>query len=342
MFLRNCWYAATWSQDLGEAPLARTLLNEPIVLFRQQDGTPAALVDRCCHRAAPLSRGQCVGDYLECGYHGLQFDATGACVTVPGQLDIPPDAQVRSYPVREKWKTVWIWLGDPDKADDAAIPELFWLDDPGWVSTPGQFHLEAHYQLLIDNLLDVTHALYVHKNTIGADPAEGTAPVKIERLPDGIRVTRWLLDVAPPPLFAKVGGFAGNVDRWQIVTWLTPSNVYLDVGAAATGTGAPEGDRSQGISIWSTHLLTPETDGTTHYHWGYARDFDRGNDALTKTLYEGSRDTFYEDVEMIGAQQKNLSGASLDGLIDINADSAPLQARRMLERLIAAQTGSPL
>ena len=339
MFLRNCWYAAAWSKDLGGTPFARTFLNEPVVLFRQKDGTPAALADRCCHRAAPLSRGICVGDLLECGYHGLQYDADGNCVSIPGQTKIPPGARVKSYPVREKWKTIWIWMGDPDQVDESAIPELFWLDDPGWVGTPGHFHLDGHYQLIVDNLLDLTHVIYLHKNTIGADPSEAILPTKTERLENGVRVGRWLIDIAAPPLFAKVGGFDTNVDRWQHVTWLAPSNMFLDIGCATTGTGAPEGDRSQGFSIWSTHLITPETEMTAHYHWGYARDFDLENEELTQTLFEGSRDTFYEDVEMIGAQQKNLGGITLDGLIDINADNAQRQARVMLERLIAAESG---
>jgi len=339
MFLRNCWYAAAWSKDLGGTPFARTFLNEPVVLFRQKNGTPAALADRCCHRAAPLSRGVCVGDLLECGYHGLQYDADGNCVSIPGQTKIPPGAKVKSYPVREKWKTIWIWMGDLDRVDESAIPELFWLDHPGWVATPGHFHLDGHYQLIVDNLLDLTHVIYLHKNTIGADPSEAILPTKTERLENGVRVGRWLIDIAAPPLFAKVGGFDTNVDRWQHVTWLPPANMFLDIGCATTGTGAPEGDRSQGFSIWSTHLITPETETTAHYHWGYARDFDLENEELTQTLFEGSRDTFYEDVEMIGAQQKNLSGTTLDGLIDINADNAQRQARVMLEQLIVAESG---
>ena len=339
MYLRNCWYAAAWSKDLGGTPFARTFLNEPVVLFRQEDGTPAALADRCCHRAAPLSRGVCVGDFLECGYHGLQYDADGNCVRIPGQTQIPPGAKVKSYPVREKWKTIWIWMGDPDQVDEAAIPELFWLDDPGWVATPGHFHLDGHYQLIVDNLLDLTHVIYLHKNTIGADPSEAITPTKTERLENGVRVGRWLIDIAAPPLFAQVGRFETNVDRWQHVTWLPPSNMFLDIGCAATGTGAPEGDRSQGFSIWSTHLITPETETTAHYHWGYARDFDLENEELTQTLFEGSRDTIYEDVEMIGAQQKNLGGITFDGLIDINADNAQRQARVMLDRLIAVESG---
>ena len=122
MFLRNCWYAAYWSKDLGRGPEARTILNEPVAFFRKEDGTPVAFADRCCHRAAPLSRGICVGDGLQCGYHGLRYDDSGAVVEVPGQSRVPPGARVRCYPVREKWKTVWIWMGDPEKVDESAIP----------------------------------------------------------------------------------------------------------------------------------------------------------------------------------------------------------------------------
>ena len=338
MFLRNCWYAATWSKDLGRGPFARTLLNEPVVMYRKENGVPVALADRCCHRAAPLSRGVCVGDRLECGYHGLRYDPDGKVAVVPGQSSVPPGAAVKAYPLREKWNVVWIWMGDPGAADEALIPDLFWLDDPAWVATPGHFHMAGNYQLIIDNLLDLTHVIYLHKNTIAGDPAEAVAPTRTERLENGVRVGRWMIDIAPPPLFARAGGFDANVDRWQQVTWHPPSNVYLDIGCAATGTGAPEGDRGQGISIWSTHLVTPETETTSYYHWAYARDFRLEDDALTKMLFEGSRDTFYEDVEMVAAQQQRLDGASLDGLIDINADNAQLQARSMLAEMILAQS----
>ena len=47
--------------------------------------------------------------------------------------------------------------------------------------------------------------------------------------------------------------------------------------------------------------------------------------------------TFLEDKEMIEAQQKKLAGAALDGLVDINADTAQLQARRILGELIARE-----
>jgi phenylpropionate dioxygenase-like ring-hydroxylating dioxygenase large terminal subunit len=337
MFPKNGWYAAIWSKDLAAEPVARTFLGEPVVLFRGENGKAAALEDRCCHRAAPLSLGAVEGDHLRCGYHGLIFDAKGQCVSIPGQDSIPSSARVRAYPVAERYGVVWIWMGDPARADDSKIVELPWLDDKGWTLTPGYLRIAANAQLLVDNLLDYTHVAHIHKNTISGDPREATTPTKTERLNDGVRVGRWMIDFKPPPLFAKAGGFDGNVDRWQHATWRPPSIVYMDVGAAKTGTGAPQGDRSQGISIWSTHLVTPESETTCHYHFGFARNFQRDDAAMSKLLYEGTVNTFLEDKVMLEAQQKNLSGGSIDGLVHITADAAQIQARRMLEELVRAE-----
>lgn len=336
MFLRNGWYAAIWSRDLQEQPVGRVFLNEKVVLFRNASGQVGALEDCCCHRAAPLSRGERAGDYLACGYHGLKFDINGQCVEVPGQSMIPRGAKVRSYPVCERWGAVWIWMGEPAKADTAKIPNLYWLADPKWSATPGYIHLNSNYQFLIDNLLDLTHVSYVHKKTLAGDPREATTPTKTERLPDGVRVGRWMIDFVPPPLFAKAGNFTGNVDRWQFATWNPPATVYLDVGCAKTGTGAPAGDRSEGISIWSSHLITPETEHSSHYMFCFARDFALGDVEMSRLLYEGSKATFLEDAEMLEAVQANRCGGSLDGLVDIAADAAQLQARRMLGQLISA------
>ncbi|MGH7091634.1 MAG: Rieske 2Fe-2S domain-containing protein, partial [Stellaceae bacterium] len=229
MFLRNAWYAAAWTKDLRDAPLARTVLGEELVLFRAQ-GRAAALEDRCCHRAAPLSRGRMVPEGLQCGYHGLKFDGAGDCVEIPVQTKIPPGARVRAYPVTEKWKLAWVWMGDPAKADVEAIPALPWLDEPGWTVTPGYLRLEANGQLLIDNLLDFSHVTYLHPNTLAGDPREATAPVKTERVPGGLKVGRWMVDYEPPPLFAAAGGINGRCDRWQFANWRPPSLVFMDVG----------------------------------------------------------------------------------------------------------------
>ena len=98
MFIKNAWYIAAWSHQITTQPLARTICNEPVVLYRDAaNGKAGALEDRCCHRGTPLSLGEVVPEGLQCGYHGLVFDTSGACVHVPGQDKIPAKARVRSY-----------------------------------------------------------------------------------------------------------------------------------------------------------------------------------------------------------------------------------------------------
>ena len=336
-FVRQAWYVAAWAGDLDHDPLSRTLLNEPIVLYRRADGTPVALEDRCCHRSLPLSMGAIIGDNIRCGYHGLMFDPAGSCIAVPGQSKIPPGAALRSYSVVEKWRAIWIWMGDPALADTAAIPDVFWLDDPGWTPAPGYLHVEAAYQLLIDNLLDLTHVSYLHKSTLAGDDVEALVEVTTRREGNRVEVGRWILDVTPPPMYAAASGISGQVDRWQLITSIAPSTVCFDIGCALTGTGAPQGDRRQGMSMWSTHLITPETDTTTHYHWGFARDFRLDDEDVTELLRNGARTAFVEDADILGIQQRALERAAGAPRIDINIDNGPMQARRIVADLIEAE-----
>jgi phenylpropionate dioxygenase-like ring-hydroxylating dioxygenase large terminal subunit len=197
--------------------------------------------------------------------------------------------------------------------------------------------VKANYQFILDNLLDLTHVAYVHKNTLSGDPREATTPTQTERLPNGVRVGRWMIDFVPPPLFAKAGNFTTNVDRWQHVTWHPPGIVYIDVGCATTGTGAPQGNRSQGISIWANHLVTPETEHSSHYMFCFARNFSLDDANMSKLLYDGSHKTFLEDVDFLEAVQSNRIDGGLDGLVHITADGAQLQVRRMLSTMISAE-----
>ncbi|WP_286851714.1 Rieske 2Fe-2S domain-containing protein, partial [Hydrogenophaga sp. 70-12] len=129
MWLRNCWYVIAWDHEIPPADsptlFTRTVLGEPVLVYRTQAGELVALEDRCCHRHAPLSVGRREGDCVRCGYHGLKFDRMGQCVEAPGIEIIPAKAKVKRYPLvlRNKW--VFVWMGDPALAEDALLPDNF-------------------------------------------------------------------------------------------------------------------------------------------------------------------------------------------------------------------------
>lgn len=340
-FLENAWYVAAIDREVGRKPLARTLLGKAVVLYRKEDGTPVALEDRCCHRHVPLSLGVVVGDDLRCGYHGLRFDASGACVEIPGQANIPTQARVRSYPVVERWHWLWVWMGDPAKADPARIPDWWWADHPEWACThPDVVHVKCHYQLVNDNVLDVSHLQYVHASSIGTS-AITEFPVKTERDGDTVRMTRWIIDRPAPPMYAKFGGFTANVDRWQIVEHVPPCYSVNFAGCAPHGSGAPEGDRSQGIELMALSAPTPETESTTHYFFAFPRSFSLGDPEVERMFAVDFVRVFMEDVTIFEAQQRSIDRHPGAPSIDIRVDGAPLAARRLLSGMIAAERGEP-
>lgn len=337
MYLRNRWYVAAWARELDDGPLGRTIMDEPVVFFRGEGGTVAALEDACAHRYMPLSLGTVEDGCIQCPYHGLRYDHGGVCVHVPGQTQVPPGARVKSYPVAEKWRYVWIWMGDPAQADEALIPDYHWNDDPAWVSVGDYFYVKGSYRLLIDNLLDLSHVAYVHATTLGTDNV-ANFPVKARRDDDKVHVERWIFDEPAPPMFKLVGEFEGPVDRWQLIQYQEPSHFMIDVGCATAGTGAPEGDRSQGLTMYSNHTLTPETEKSTHYFWHHARNFRLDEPDLTDKLATATKTAFGEDVIIIEMQQDRMDRAPADKpIVDINADAGVLQARRLLDGLIEAE-----
>jgi vanillate O-demethylase monooxygenase subunit len=336
MFLRNYWYVAATDSEIGRKPFRRIIMNEPIVFYRTEDGTPVALEDRCPHRRLPLSMGKLVGDdVLQCYYHGLRFDRTGACVRVPGQDMIPASARVKTYPVVDRYKWMWVWMGDPALADPAKIPDYHWFDDPNWGAKSDYLYAQCNWQLVNDNLLDLTHLAFVHETTIGNMALVEHAAVRVQRTPYGVQVTRWIIDQPAPPAFVKIGGFTGNVDRWQIIDYMPPSYIRLDVGATPTGTGAPEGCRVGGIQMRNLNVMTPETETTTHYFWGQAHDFQPQNKDMTERVFQQIKTAFLEDVSVFTNQQQNINLDPDAPQVDINADSGGIQARRIVDRLYA-------
>lgn len=338
MYLKNAWYVAGWSHHVGNDLLARTICEEPIVFFRTEDGSVAALEDRCCHRSAPLSAGRHKGNEIECGYHGLRFDRTGQCSKVPSQDLVPPGASVRSYPVVQKHRWIWIWMGDPTQADEEQIPDYVWLDSPDWVTIEDYFHVNCHYQAYIDIQLDQTHSPYVHPDTLG-NAAKLKIKPNVTRGVREVRCERLMPNDEPPPLWAKAAKIEGKGDSWNRWVYTAPSTIMFDVGAAQSDTGAFEGNLEFGISIHNVHAITPETPDTLHHFWANARDFDIDDVATTEKL-SIIRKVFREDVAICEAQHVRRKQFPNAPEIDVAMDHPSIQARNLLSQLLEQELGT--
>jgi vanillate O-demethylase monooxygenase subunit len=335
----NAWYAAAWDHEVKRSLLARTICGEQLVLYRQPDGRAVALQDACWHRLLPLSKGHLQDDgSLVCGYHGLVYDARGRCTHMPSQDTINPSACVRSYPVIEKHRFLWIWMGDPALADPAKVPDLHWNQDPAWAGDGELIAVNCDYRLVVDNLMDLTHETFVHGSSIG-NRAVAEAPFEVTHGERFATVTRWMRDIEPPPFWSKQLGKPGRVDRWQIIRFEAPCTVTIDVGVAPTGTGAPEGDRSQGVNGFVLNTITPSTTNTCLYFWAFARNYRLGEQSLTTELRQGVSGIFREDEIILEAQQKAIEANPGKLFYNLNIDAGSMWARRQLDRMIAAERG---
>lgn len=335
-FPLNAWYAAAWDVEVKRELLARQICGKPIVLYRKQDGSAVALADACWHRLLPLSKGEIHGDNVICGYHGLEFDDTGRCVYMPSQDTINPSACVKSYPVVERHRFIWIWPGDPALADPTLVPDLHWNDDPAWASDGKVIHVKCNYRLVIDNLMDLTHETYVHGSSIG-NRAVAEAPFTVTHGDGRATVTRWMLDIEPPPFWRAQLARPGNVDRWQIINFEAPATIAIDVGVAPAGTGAPDGDRSQGVNGFVLNTITPETEATCHYFWAFSRNYRLKDQARTHQLREGVATIFREDEEILEAQQKAIEDNPDHTFYNLNIDAGSMWARKLIDRMIDAE-----
>ena len=345
-FPLNAWYAAAWSHEVGRELAARTICGNAVVLYRRTDGIVAALEDACWHRLLPLSMGRLKGDEVMCGYHGLVFNSAGRCTFMPAQKTINPSACVRAYPVVERHRLIWIWPGDPVHADPNTIPDFHWNDGTEWVGEGGTFYnLKCDYRLVVDNLMDLTHETYVHSDSIGDDAITET-PFEVTHTESTATMTRWMIDIVPPPFWAKQLGRPGRVDRWQIVTFQAPCIVVGDVGVALTGTGAPTGNRSQGVNGAFLAALTPEKDGSCHYFWNFVRTFRTEDTQLTRDLtrahVNNGHGVYDQDHVVLEAQQRAIDSNPGMPFYNLNIDAGALWARQLTDKMIAKEAAKPV
>lgn len=333
-FLKNAWYVAAWDDEvLPGALFHRRILGEQILLARDKGQVAHALQDRCPHRFAPLHLGSHCGASVQCGYHGLTFGFDGRCVENPhGDGKIPPKAVIRSYPLVAQQMLLWIWMGDPARADPAAIPHFRGLDPTRFAINKGYMHTPVNYEYMTDNIMDLGHIEFLHKGLLGSEAVRRAESAMRQ---DGTTVFSTQLthnEILPGPLDALYETAGKPVDRWLDVRWDAPALMELVVGVAPTGAPQRIGRETPGV-----HLMTPETEVTTHYFWSNSRDFRIDDAELHAQLDEGLRFAFeHQDKPMIVAQREAMEGAefwSLNPLV-LEGDAGAIRARRILRRLI--------
>lgn len=214
----QAWYVACFSHELRDKPLARTILGIPLAVYRKSDAAPAAVLDRCSHRNAPLSEGQVKGDCLECPYHGWQFDSSGECTLVPGLMseETARGRRVTAFPALERDGFVWIWT-DAEKAPDSE-PFVFPLKDAaGYTTVRRMVEAEGTMHAVIENALDVPHTAFLHKGLFRGVSEPNEIEVVVRREADRVEA-QYIGEPRPEGVIGRFlspsGGLVVHFDRF--------------------------------------------------------------------------------------------------------------------------------
>jgi phenylpropionate dioxygenase-like ring-hydroxylating dioxygenase large terminal subunit len=203
--LRDHWYVACRSRALRSKPLALTMFDTPMVLYRRASGAPAALLDRCAHRNVPLSLGAVDGDRIACRYHGWRFDADGVCRHVPA-LCGPQESRTRrvpAFPTVETQGFVWVWphAERPPRGEPFHFPHL---EDASYESFRIDYRVEGTLHAVLENMLDVPHTAFLHRGLFrGGAPNRITAIIR--RADEGVEA-EYVGEPRPSGIAARVLG----------------------------------------------------------------------------------------------------------------------------------------
>lgn len=342
MFLKNAWYCAGWDYQVSQgktALIARKIAGERVVLYRKLNGDVVAMEDRCPHRQAALSMGAKEGDELRCMYHGLKFGADGKCTEIPGQSNIPERACVRVFPVVEKDNWIWVWMGDPLKADPSLITDAVGPGHPDYNTRPCYIQIDADYRLENANLADLSHSSFTHDATIAMGWAQALAKPHHKVLPRGIKTDYWVRNVPVPKFVEHLFPPGFMCDAHFDVTQTVPCNWILHFRVFMAGT-ATEGE-SDGMLVldsWSCQAITPRDEKSVDYYysWGVSKATDRPG--LSDLLKEGLDQAFNEDKAMLEGQQKRIEEKPDFKTFDIAADAGPGKMLWVLDKLIKEET----
>jgi vanillate O-demethylase monooxygenase subunit len=323
--LARHWYPVARSADVVAAPLAATLLDEPLVVYRAGDEVVVA-GDICPHRGVPLSMGTGDGSTLACAYHGIRFGTAGRCVAVPAHptAKIPQRLTLRTYPTVERYGLVWTCLRpapDASTMDSAAIPNLAGWGTPGYQSvTCPPFDVAAFAGRQVEGFLDVAHFGFVHVDTFG-DPDNTEVPeynpVANER---GFTVDYWST-VGNYPHGGKVGEPGYN--------WLRHFELFLPFTATLV-VHFPDDGR-----LCIMNAASPTSARRTRMFASIAKNFD--TDQPEREIFDFNLRIFEEDRRIVEAQKPENLPLDLRIEVNIAADRSSVAYRRGLRAMGLSQ-----
>jgi vanillate O-demethylase monooxygenase subunit len=280
------------------------------------------------------------GDNIRCRYHGLLIDSEGRAVEMPIRSErAHKSICTPTYCVAERHRFVWIWIGDPQRADEDLIPDFWPCSHPAWTFDGGYYHIQCDYRLIIDNLMDLTHETYTHQGSIGQREILD-APITTHTEGNRVTVARWMPNIDAPPFWRNALKQDGPVDRWQICHFLPPSSVIIDVGVSPVSAGASIEHHDQGVRGFVIDAITPESETSSHYFWGMTRNFDIGDVGFTARFKKQQGGVFLEDVAVLEAQQSSILANPGLKMKAFSIDSGGVRARLVIDRLLRAGQGS--
>lgn len=342
MFLRNCWYMVGWATDFAaDAIVPFTVMDEPLAIYRKTDGTLAALEDRCPHRLVPLTVGRKEGDELRCMYHGLKFAADGRCTEIPGQERISAKVCVRSYPIEERHGAAWVWMGDAQAADVSLIPPIIGPDNPEWAMVCASFDIDANAEMIADNLLDLSHAPFVHESTFGASNLKSLKLMKeseskrgMSILDRGVQADRWHSGRQSNPYFGEVPS-----DDRVVSTFLVPGVFILTIHSYAPGVQARngEGDTTETpiFARCTNQMITPVSATRSKFFYNFG-PWAKATDLATH-CFNIADEAFQEDKAIIESQQDLIDRSPGRKMIMLAMDAPVLRYNEIYDRLRSSE-----
>ena len=327
-FPRNYWYVAAFSDEITRTPMRRRILNEDILFYRTEAGKAVAVQNRCPHRSFPLHKGFLKGDRIVCNYHGMEFNPDGSCAHVPSLGTAPKVIRLDRYPLEEDGPLVWIWMGDQAAPDYSRLVRQDWCTLASWRHVKGYTYMKANYLGLHENLMDLTHFPFLHSKWNFGRLEHMLAPTTIVEDGNSILQHETHEDIDTLPIF-EAAGLTGRLNRTAYHRVEMPG---MHQGwQVTTDSSEPVREDVQHI----IHIMTPETQNTTHYLWAVAFRAEIVDEKLAAQMATVIEAAFMEDKVALEEIEEVYSRDHRPGYRErlIKTDEGGVRVLRLIARL---------